>query len=119
MKIAIVGSRSFNDYQYFQQMLKWFTFSYIISGGAKGADTLAKRYAIEHGIPFKEHLPNWDRDGKSAGFIRNQLIVNDCDELIAFWDKTSRGTKHSINIAENAGKPVHIFWPDIEENIGT
>lgn len=125
MKIAIVGSRSFDDYEYLKKTLIWFceveTIDRIISGGAKGADTLAKRYAAEHAIPLKEHLPNWNLYGKSAGFIRNKLIVADCDELIAFWNKISNGTAHAVKLAEEFRKPVHIFWPtedDMLEDIG-
>ncbi len=122
MKAAIIGSRTFNDYQYLKEILGWFQFERIISGGARGADTLAKRYAAEHGIYLKEHLPNWDRDGKAAGFIRNKLIIADADELIAFYDGSSKGTAHSIKLAEESGKPVHIFWPtdeDMLKDIGT
>ena len=122
INLAVVGSRTFNDYEYLKKILSWFSCKRIISGGAQGADTLAKRYAAEHAIPFKEYLPNWDLYGMSAGFIRNKLIVDDADELVAFHDGKSKGTAHSIKLAEEAGKPVHIFWPtddDILKDIGT
>lgn len=114
MKLAVVGSRTFTNYGFLKKMLGFHTCTQIISGGAKGADTLAKQYAGENGIPVKEFLPNWERDGKAAGFIRNKQIVNACDELVAFWNSTSRGTKHSIDLAEAAGKPVYIYWPSNE-----
>jgi predicted Rossmann fold nucleotide-binding protein DprA/Smf involved in DNA uptake len=121
MKLAIVGSRSFSDYEFLKKMIDYHPCTCIISGGAKGADTLAKRYAVEHGILIQEFLPNWDLHGKSAGFIRNKQIVEASEELVAFWDKKSPGTKHSIDLAEQAGKPVYIYWPsepDITEGIG-
>lgn len=119
MKLAVVGSRTFSDYAFMKKILEFHSCTQIISGGAKGADSLAKQYAGEKGIPIKEFLPNWDKDGKAAGFIRNKQIVDSCDELVAFWDKKSRGTKHSIDLAETASKPVSIFWPeeDSEENL--
>ena len=54
-------------------------------------------------------LPDWDKYGKSAGFIRNKLIINEADMVVAFWDGKSKGTKNSIDLAINAGKPVDIY----------
>lgn len=121
MKLAIVGSRDFDDYEFLKRIINYHPCTQIISGGARGADTLAKRYATEHDIPIQEFIPNWDAHGKSAGFLRNEQIVKACDELVAFWNKISRGTKHSIDLAEKAGKPVYKYWPpeqDITEGIG-
>jgi len=121
MKLAIVGSRDFNDYEFLKRIIAHHPCTQIISGGARGADALAKRYATEHGIPIQECMPNWEVYGKSAGFLRNEQIVKACDELVAFWDGKSRGTKHSLTLAENAGKPVYKYWPpepDLTEGIG-
>jgi predicted Rossmann fold nucleotide-binding protein DprA/Smf involved in DNA uptake len=115
MKLAVVGSRSFSNYEFLKKILEFHPCTQIISGGAKGADTLARQFAGEKGIPIKEFLPNWDKDGKAAGFIRNKQIVNACDELVAFWDGESRGTAHSIKLAEDAGKPVYKYWQDDSE----
>lgn len=113
ISLAIVGSRSFDNYQYLKETVDWFLIdkeaTKIISGGAKGADSLAKRYAIENGIPLVEFIPEWDKHGKSAGYLRNEKIVKNCDELIAFYDMESRGTKHSIDLAQINNKPTYIF----------
>ena len=98
-----------------KMVLGWFEIDTIISGGAKGADKLAEKYALERGIPVTVHEPDWDLHGRSAGYIRNKLIVQDADEIIAFWDRHSKGTKHTIDIAEKANKPVHIFWSEFDE----
>lgn len=108
VKLAIVGSRTFDDYALLKSSVDCFEISMIISGGAKGADALARRYAKEHNIPIKEHIPDWTKHGKAAGFIRNKLIIGDCDEVIAFWDGQSKGTQHDINLAQEAGKPVCV-----------
>lgn len=121
MKLAVVGSRSFDDYEYLKKMLDYHPCTQIISGGARGADRLAKRYATERGLPIKEFLPNWDTYGKSAGYIRNEQIVEACDELVAFWNSISHGTKHSLKLAQDSGKPVYKYWPpepDLMEGIG-
>lgn len=111
IKLAVVGSRTFIDYDYMCQTLKWFDIKQIISGGAKGADALAKRYAEEHNIDYKEFPANWDKHGKSAGYIRNKQIVDAADEVVAFWDGESKGTQHTITITEEQGKPLHVYKP--------
>jgi hypothetical protein len=121
MKLAVVGSRSFIDYEFLKKMLAFHECTQIISGGARGADRLAKQYAAENGISIREFLPDWDTHGKSAGYLRNKQIVEACDELVAFWDGESRGTKYSITLAEEANKPVYKYWPpteDITEGVG-
>ena len=120
MKLAVVGSRDFDDYEFLKKILNHHPCTQIISGGARGADTLARRYATEHGIPIKEFIPDWNMHGKSAGYLRNEQIVDACDELVAF-DGKSRGTQHSITLAEKASKPVYKYWPpepDITEGVG-
>jgi predicted Rossmann fold nucleotide-binding protein DprA/Smf involved in DNA uptake len=107
---AIIGSRTFRDYQFMKKVLQWYQIAKIISGGAKGADSLAKLYAAEHNIPIAEFLPDWKQFGKSAGFRRNAQIINHCDAVIAFWDGQSKGTQHSVSIAEQTNKPVYIYW---------
>ena len=80
----------------------------IISGGAIGADALAKRFAEENSIALIEHIPQWAIYGKSAGYIRNKLIINDADYVIAFWNGESKGTKISIDLAKKMKKKVII-----------
>ena len=115
MKSAVVGSRTFNSYNYLKKVLQSLEITAIISGGARGADTLARQYALENKIHLTEILPNWNLHGKSAGFKRNIEIVNKCEQLVAFWDGQSKGTKYSIELAQDKNKPVYIFWPTFED----
>mgnify|MGYP001574359152 FL=1 len=118
MKLGIVGSRTFNNYDFLKKCLSFHDdISLIISGGAKGADSLAIDYAKEHRIKYIEFLPNWDMEGRSAGFNRNKRIVEAVDEIIAFWDGSSKGSKHTIDLAESVGKLVYIYWPSANEVI--
>lgn len=110
IKLAVIGSRSFNDFDKMQKCLKSFVIKKIISGGATGADSLAKEYSIKFGIPIHEFLPNWNLHGKSAGFKRNIQIIDESDEVIAFWDGKSKGTKHSIDYANSKNKPITIVY---------
>ena len=113
-KVAVVGSRKYDDYQFISKVLndyhKKFGISWIISGGATGVDSLAERWAKENQIfGFSVYLPQWDQFGKRAGPRRNLLIVENCDVMIAFPGKDSRGTRHSIGLAERLDKKVYVF----------
>ena len=116
MKLAIIGSRSFNDVAFISseldKLLKLSNLDLIISGGARGADSIGVEWARSKGIPCKVHLPDWNKYGKGAGFVRNELIINDCDAVIAFWDGKSRGTLYSIDLAKKKGKKVIIIKKD-------
>ena len=108
--IGVVGGRDFNDYNLLCATLNHhIPIGVIVSGGASGTDTLAARYAIEHKVPLIEHIPNWDRYGKSAAMLRNAYIVRDSDLVIAFWDGQSRGTANTIARCKDAAKPCHII----------
>ncbi len=113
MKLAIIGSRNFNDYKsfenYINQIRQTYTIECIVSGGAKGADALAERYAKENNIPIEIYYPDWDKFGKSAGYIRNNDIWQNADMGIAFWDGISTGTSHSFKIAKKQNKKLFIF----------
>ena len=106
--LAVVGSKSFMDYELLSQKLQTISFKTIISGGARGADTLAERYAEEHQIPIEVIKPQWKQLGKMAGYIRNEEIISKCDFCIAFWDGESRGTKHMIGIMKEENKLVRV-----------
>jgi hypothetical protein len=113
MKLAVVGSRTFNDYELLCATLNPHLgkIQVIVSGGAKGADSLAERWAKENGVATEVYLPEWEKYGKSAGFKRNELIVENCDSCVAFWDGVSPGTKSSIDLCKKKGKKHKvILW---------
>jgi hypothetical protein len=109
MKVAVVGSRTFNNYELLYKTLNKLEISLLISGSANGADKLGEQYANENNIPTKIFLPDWEKHGKAAGFIRNTDIINEAELVVAFWDQSSRGTKDSIDKAEKQGKKVIII----------
>ena len=110
-KLALVGSRNFTDYARFvTDVDKWCTAqnirpTVIISGGAKGADALAERYAAERAIELCVFKADWSK-GRSAGPARNTLIVEACTHMYAFPSKTGRGTQDSMRKANAANKPI-------------
>nr|QYA18581.1 DNA processing protein A [Clandestinovirus] len=113
-KYAIVGAREFNDYDKLtakvdEFIAKFGTPDVIISGGAKGADTLGERYAKEKGIKFQCLLPDWNKHGKIAGILRNTDIVNQSTHILAFISGPSRGTRDTINKGIKAKKHVEVY----------
>jgi predicted Rossmann fold nucleotide-binding protein DprA/Smf involved in DNA uptake len=76
MKIAVIGSRDFADYAKLSQVLNEQPgVTKIISGGAKGADSLAEQWAKEKGIETVVYKPDWAKYGRGAGVVRNRLII--------------------------------------------
>lgn len=78
----------------------------IISGVAKGVDTVAIDWAVLNWCPFEEYPANWSKHGKAAGPIRNQQMLDEGkpDLVVAF--PGGRGTAHMVRLAKAAGVPV-------------
>lgn len=109
MKTIIAGSRNFNDYDLLEAvLLKHSDITEIISGCARGADSLGEKFALEHSIPIKKFPADWNTYGKSAGYRRNEQMAYYGDRLIAFWDGQSKGTKHMIDLARKVGLEVEV-----------
>ena len=115
MKIAIVGGRDFNDYQFLKNELEKFinenkiSLHSIVSGGAKGADTLAEKFASEKKVEMIIFKPNFEKYGRGAALARNTQIVECADTMFAFWDGKSKGTHDSIKKSEKLGKKLFII----------
>ena len=113
MRVIIAGSREFKDYVLLKvrvmHMLANQTDVTIVCGEARGADALGKRLALELGWQVASYPADWDKYGKSAGYRRNELMADNADALIAFWDGASKGTKHMIDIATHKGLKVKVF----------
>ena len=102
MKTIIAGSRNITNYQMVVDAIEacpW-NVTTIISGNARGVDSLAIQYAKEHNINVEIYPANWERDGKSAGYKRNTVMAFKAEALIALWDGHSVGTKHMIDTAK-------------------
>ena len=106
MKTAIVGSRTVKCVELKKYITKA---DEIISGGARGVDQIAARYAKENGLKLTEILPQYERYGKAAPIIRNKQIVDLADKIIIFWDGRSKGTLSIIKYAERTNKPHQII----------
>ena len=113
MRLAVVGSRNYNDYEKLEKILeiivKQNNVTTIVSGGAQGADRLSHKFALEHHLEFDVYIPDWDKHGKGAGYIRNVEIWDNSDLGIAFWDGSSKGTEHSFKLAKKQEKKLYIY----------
>ena len=107
MKVAVIGSRSITAYPLEEIIPAEAT--EIISGGARGVDALARKYAQLHGIPCLEIRPDYARYGKGAPLRRNLEIIARADMVIALWDGKSTGTAYTIARCEAAGKPLKLI----------
>ena len=104
MKLAIIGSRRLSITNIDSYIPK--NVSEIVSGGAKGIDTIAVSYARQNNIPFTEFLPEYSKYGRIAPLKRNAQIAEYLDSVLAFWDGKSKGTKHTISHFKKLGKEV-------------
>lgn len=109
MKTIVAGSREFNDYNLVKQSLDECDISEIVSGCARGADTLGECYALEHSIKVTKFPADWNTYGKSAGYIRNEQMAAYGEQLVAFWDGKSKGTKHMIDLAVKKNLKVKVI----------
>lgn len=112
MKTIIAGTREIKDglQILIEQAIaeSGFTISGIISGASRGIDQMAIIHANENGIPCRVFPANWERNGKSAGYRRNDEMVAKAEGLIAIWDGSSLGTAHVIQAARVKGIPVYV-----------
>lgn len=125
MKIAVVGSRSLGISQ---EEIDWISYNLdmlidknkqptIISGGAKGVDSVAAWYAGVNGLDFCLYKPYHLIDSSATYhpryfFTRNKQIVDNSDQLIVFWDGKSNGTQDVIRYAKKRHKPCMVIQPD-------
>lgn len=118
-KVIIAGGRDFTDYKLLRsicsKLLKTAMFNYdndpieIVSGNANGADKLGEKFAGDFDLQVKKFPADWNKHGKSAGYIRNKQMAEYAQVLIAFWDGTSKGTKMMIDLAHEYELEVRVI----------
>ena len=116
-RLIVCGGVDFTDYAMLSRELDALIAALgavtLVSGGARGADALAERYAAERGIPIRVFPAEWKRFGRAAGPIRNRAMLRFARErtavVAAFWNGRSRGTASMIGLAERAGVLCRIY----------
>lgn len=136
MKLAVVGTRTFINkkiiYDELDLIHKEIEISLIVSGGARGVDSIAVLWAKDRKIPFKEYKAKWDdlnapgaiiktnsygnKYNAMAGMQRNSLIIDTAEKVVAFWDRKSSGTGDSIRKAISQNKLLKIIDTNYTKN---
>lgn len=106
MRVAVIGSRGLRVGNLEDYLPKDTT--EIVSGGARGVDTSAREYALKHGLKLTEYLPEYGKYGRGAPLKRNIAIIERADLVLAFWDGSSKGTKHVIDNCKKRNIPVQV-----------
>jgi hypothetical protein len=118
-KVVVCGSRFFENYERFENvldvLLENMEIGCLISGGCKGTDTMVKKYCIEKKIIFVEVKPQWQIFGRYAGPKRNAQMVKLGTSTFGFWDGRSRGTYDMLKKARDA-KHEYVKYYHIEKN---
>lgn len=130
MKIAVTGSRSIKDtdtvFMHLDKLIDglvkdgWLGADEpvsIVSGGAKGVDTLAKEYANINGYDFFLYKPYHLVDNRTEYdpkyfFARNKQIVDNADYVFIFWDGQSHGTAHVMKLCDKTKKTYQLIRMD-------
>ena len=113
INIVICGCREYNDFEKLADcldaLLKNVRVGTIITGGCRGADTMAHAYARHKGYKTKVILAKWKMQGRAAGPIRNTKMARAGHATIAFVSKNSNGTLDMIRqAAEHEHEYIHI-----------
>ncbi len=116
MHIIIAGSRGWTDTDLLCSTLDTFIEPLledgpitIISGTARGADTMGERWAESRDIPILRMPADWKTHGRRAGYLRNEQMAAIADHVFVFWDGISRGSQHMIDIATRMDIPVDVI----------
>ena len=107
MKLLIAGSRGIENFDLSKYIGE--DIDTILSGGAKGIDTLAEEYADKKRLSKIILRPRYDLYGKAAPIKRNEELVKMADKILIIWDGISKGTKSTINYAEKLNKDIQVI----------
>jgi hypothetical protein len=115
-KLIVACSKDYTDYEHLSRVI--FAMAdvefadkevSIVSGMARGADTLAVRFATDNYIDLYEFPADWRKYGKFADLYSNMQMGDFADGLLAFWDGKSEGTAQMISYMKQLGKFVHVI----------
>ncbi len=110
MKVIVAGSRGVigtkENIEFLKHSLRKLGATEVVSGCAKGADQLGELVARSMGLPVRQFPANWNKEGKAAGYIRNEQMAEYGDALVYIQIADSRGTSHMVALAGKYGLEV-------------
>ena len=112
-KYLICGSRKYDNKTHLfvnEQLSKLLVYDIdvVITGACVGVDTFVIEFCDKNNIEQIKVRPV-RTDIKDYYLHRNAEMIGMCDEVIAFWDGKSRGTKFVIDYAKARNKEVTII----------
>lgn len=140
IRVIVAGSRGITDYFYLEKYLDnvFSTNSIfigkkivIVSGTAKGVDTMGETYADTKGLDKERYPADWKNLNVEpcvikynqygpynavAGHNRNKKMQEVADAAVVFWDGVSSGTKDMISKMRAANKPVIVIINGVIQN---
>jgi hypothetical protein len=105
--VLVCGGRDYSDrdrvFAELDALAAYRRLGVVIHGAETGVDSLAGAWAQARGVHCRAYPANWDTDGKAAGLLRNQqmLDVENPDLVVAF--SGGRGTNDMVTRARAAG----------------
>lgn len=122
LKVGVIGSRTITNKSLIYKALDAFATRaslqkdqiVVLSGGAKGVDTLAQEWCREREVPFILFKPYFLVDNKAAYnprhyFTRNKQIIDNSDTILAFWDGETKGTSWGISYSRKQRKAITVI----------
>lgn len=120
MRVLICGDRNWDDPAPINWLVRglseecqaWDNPLTVINGAARGADTLGMKAAEAYEVSHVEFPALWTVEGKAAGVIRNQRMLDEGmpDVVFAFHDSLdkSKGTADMVRRAKKARLPTYV-----------
>jgi hypothetical protein len=110
VRVLVCGSRGSPDaLEVIEAMRGLPTGTTVVHGDARGPDRAAAIAARACGLTIESFPAEWEKYGRRAGPIRNiAMLDSGIDQVIAFWDGVSSGTRHTIEEARKRHIPVKI-----------
>ncbi len=125
VKVIIAGSRTITDQETVFKAVDKIVEEYhlsvgeVVSGKARGVDTLGEEWAETKGIPVRDFPADWENLGRRAGFVRNGKMAMYSNVLIALLpkDEDTPGTKNMIDQAKANALLTYIVRVEVPNMI--
>lgn len=116
MKLAIIGSKNFNNYNLLiQEMKKYYKLEEIeeiVSGGSKSVLKLVEKFCKEFGFKLTVFMPEFnqseDISNSKVETLCGKQIIKDCTHVIAFFNGKSNDIKNIVNLGNRQKKVVYV-----------
>lgn len=116
-KVLVCGGRDYDDEAKIYHVLDAYLARIgpdmlVINGGATGADTIAREWAVDRQVDHLTLYAKWQLFGKSAGPIRNRRMARRKPRLVLAFHPNideSKGTRDMIGVAEKLKIKTKVF----------